>query len=91
VTGDPAPSSELKTSGRAIASLALGILGVTLVPLIPAIMAVVFGMQARTEIRAEPERWKGEGVAMAGLVLGWCGAGVVLLLGLVYLLEKLIF
>ena len=36
-----------RTSGAAIASLVLGIVGVTVFPLIPSILALVFGNRSR--------------------------------------------
>ena len=64
-----------RTSGAAIASLVLGIVGVTVVPLIPSVLAVVFGSRARDEIRADPAV-SGEGLATAGIILGWIGVAL---------------
>ena len=66
-----------RTSGYAIASLVLGIAGVTFFPLVPSILAVVFGGKARAEIRSGAAR--GDGLATAGVVLGWVGIGLVAL------------
>ena len=90
MTAGPAPSPGPKTNDKAIASLALAILG-AMIPLVPSVSAIVFGMRARKEIREEPDRWKGEGVAMAGLVLGWAGAGIVLLVVLSLSLDDVFF
>jgi hypothetical protein len=87
----PAPSPGPKISGKAIASLSLAILGMVLIPLVPSIVAIVVGMRARREIRDEPERWKGEGAAMAGLVLGWASTGIVLLVVLSLTLDGVVF
>jgi hypothetical protein len=48
-----------------------GILGWTLVPFIGSIVAVITGHMARGEIRRAPDRIEGDGMAIAGLVLGY--------------------
>lgn len=75
------PASAVQTSGMAIASLVMGIAGWTLLPLIGSILAIIFGYMARNEIRQRPDEVTGEGLAVAGLVLGWLmiGASVLLL------------
>ncbi len=55
----------------AILSLVAGILGWTLLPFLASIAAVICGHLARAEIRREPGRYSGDGLAIAGLVLGW--------------------
>ena len=60
----------------AIASLVMGITGWTLLPLVGSILAIVFGYAARREIRRRPDELKGEGLAVAGLVLGWLMVGL---------------
>lgn len=55
----------------AIISLVSGILGWTLLPFLASIAAVICGHLARAEIRREPGRYSGDGLAIAGLVLGW--------------------
>lgn len=55
----------------AIISLVSGILGWTLLPFLGSIAAVICGHLARAEIRREPTRYSGDGMAIAGLVLGW--------------------
>jgi hypothetical protein len=61
----------IQTSGMAIASLVMGIAGWTLLPLVGSILAIVFGYAARRDIRKRPNELTGEGLAIAGLVLGW--------------------
>lgn len=56
----------------AIASLVLGILWMYWVG---SILALAFGYAARREIRRDPERIEGLGMATAGIVLGWVGIG----------------
>lgn len=59
------------TSPMAIISLVSGILGWTLLPLLGSIVAVVTGHLARGEIRRAPDRLEGDGMALAGLILGY--------------------
>ncbi len=77
-----------RTSGYAIASLVLGIAGVTFFPLVPSILAVVFGGKARAEIRSGA---RGDGLATAGIVLGWIGIGLAVLAFAVFLLLLLLW
>jgi hypothetical protein len=65
-----------QTSGMAIASLVMGLAGWTLFPFLGSILAVVFGYAARREIRRQPEQLTGDGLAIAGLVLGWLMIGL---------------
>ena len=63
-------------SSLAVISLIAGILGWTLLPFLGSVAAIITGHMARAEIRRDPERLLGDGMAVAGLVLGW--ASVVL-------------
>jgi hypothetical protein len=74
-----------RTSGYAIASLILGIAGFFVFPIVPSILAVVFGQKAREELRREPTLG-GEGLATAGIVLGWVGIALVAIVLLFVLL-----
>jgi type IV pilus assembly protein PilA len=73
----PAPVAPPETSGKAIASLICGILF-----LIPpfAIVAIVLGHLSLSQIRKSGGRLQGDGLAIAGLVLGYLGAVPVLLI-----------
>ena len=73
-----------RTSGYAIASLVLGIAGFFVIPLIPSVLAVIFGKRAKDEIRANSSIG-GDGLATAGVVLGWIGIALCVL-GVVVLL-----
>jgi hypothetical protein len=75
------------TSTLAIVSLVSGLLGWTFVPWIGSLVAVVTGHMARAEIRREPERVEGDGMAVAGLVLGYA----MLVLSVVGLLLIVLF
>ncbi|GHH46010.1 MULTISPECIES: DUF4190 domain-containing protein [Gammaproteobacteria] len=60
-----------QTSTLAVVSLVAGILGWTLLPFIGSIGAIITGHLARAEIRREPQRLEGDGLALGGLILGW--------------------
>lgn len=75
---------KLDTNGKAIAAMVLGILWLCG---IGSILALVFGYQAQNEIEASAGKQGGKGMAIAGIVLGWIGVGLILL----YLVLWLIF
>ncbi len=65
-----------KTNGMAIASLVLGILWICSVG---SILAVVFGYMAKNQIKESGGMEQGDGMAMAGIVLGWIGIAFLIL------------
>jgi hypothetical protein len=67
------------SSGLAIASLLLGIGGLTILPLLGSILAIILGYMARKEIRQRPLEITGDGLALAGIVLGWIAIGLAVL------------
>ena len=62
--GYMAPPMAPATSGWAIASLICAILGISL-------LAVIFGYVGRNEIKNSGGRITGDGLALAGLIIGW--------------------
>jgi len=70
----------IQTSTAAIVSLIFGILAWLALPLIGAIVAVIAGHMARGEIRAGRGDLDGDGLAVAGLVLGWIQLVIVMLI-----------
>jgi hypothetical protein len=64
-----------ETSGKAIASLVLGIGGFVIFPVVLSILAIVFGRSAKREISERPGLG-GAGLATAGIVLGWIGVAL---------------
>jgi hypothetical protein len=76
------PAAALPTSTMAIVSLVAGILGLSAFPFIGSIIAIFTGMSARGETRANPPRASGDGLATAGIIMGWVGVvlGVVAVL-----------
>jgi len=61
----------VETSALAIVSLVFGILAWVALPLIGAVIAIVTGHMARSEIQAAYGDLQGDGMAVAGLVLGY--------------------
>ena len=71
----PAPQqARTSTNGFAIASMVLGIVWIYW---IGSILALVFGYVAWRQIRDSMGRQGGDGMAIAGIVLGWIGVGVI--------------
>ena len=60
-----------QTSALAVVSLIMGIVGWTVFPFLGSLVAIVTGHMARAEIRRQPQALEGDGLAVAGLVLGW--------------------
>jgi hypothetical protein len=75
---EPVPSQivirQSTTSGMAIASMVMGLLWVYW---IGSVLAICFGYAAKREIRRNPGRIEGQGMATAGIVLGWIGIGIL--------------
>ncbi len=69
----PSPSNAdlLPSSTLAIVSLVSAILGFTFVPVIGTIVALITGYMARSETRSIPARASGDGLATAGIIMGW--------------------
>ena len=64
-------NTTIRTSNLAIISLVSGILGWTFLPFVASLVAIVTGHMARAEIRRSAGTLQGDGMAMAGLVLGY--------------------
>ncbi|OGT57112.1 MAG: hypothetical protein A3E01_13610 [Gammaproteobacteria bacterium RIFCSPHIGHO2_12_FULL_63_22] len=64
-------NTTIRTSNLAIVSLVSGILGWTILPWVASIVAIVTGHMARAEIRRSAGTMEGDGLAVAGLVLGY--------------------
>ena len=75
------PVVQSRTNGKAIASLVLSLVWVAG---LTSILAVIFGFVARREIRESNRTQTGDGLATAGIVIGFVGiAGIVLFIALV--------
>ena len=67
----------LPSSTLAIVSLVSGILGFGFVPVIGTIVALITGYMARGETRSIPPRASGDGMASAGIIMGWVQVGLI--------------
>lgn len=70
-----------QTNSKAVASLVLSIVGITICPVIGSILGLVFGYQGRAEIDRNPSQ-SGRGMATAGIIIGWIGL-ILSLLGII--------
>ena len=68
-----------KDSPLAIVSLVSGLVGWTFLPVIGAIAAIITGHLAKKEIRDSGGTLSGDGMALAGLILGYTQIGVIVL------------
>jgi hypothetical protein len=66
----------LPSSTLAIVSLIAGILGFGPVPILGSIVAILTGYSARKETRAVPPTASGDGMATAGIMMGWIQIGL---------------
>jgi Domain of unknown function (DUF4190) len=73
-----APAIGPKTNGLAIASLICSCAGVLLFSL-PCILGVVFGFVARSQIRRSQGAQKGNGLALAGIIVGFAWIAIVVI------------
>lgn len=77
--GAPAPAQvppAQRTNGLAVASLILGILWLCW---LGSILAVIFGHVALGQIKKSGNVQQGRGLAIAGLILGYIGIGILIL------------
>ncbi len=77
-------------NGLAILSLVTGILGFFMLPIVGSIAAIVSGNMALNQFKLLAQPNGSEGLARAGIILGWIGLGIWLvgvLGGLLFLLP----
>ncbi len=78
--GAPPPYGPMRsTNGKAIAALVCGIVAFATCMTPVGLAAVILAPQAKREIRAQPDRYDGEGMAQAGLILGWIAVALTVL------------
>jgi len=63
-------------SNMAIASLVLGILGWTIAPGLASIAAIITGHMAKNEIKGSMGQVGGDGMATAGLIMGYANVAI---------------
>jgi len=72
-TGPHPYGSSPKTSGKATASLVLGVVSMFCFGFLTGIPAIIVGMRARKEIRLSEGRTTGDGLALGGIITGIIG------------------
>jgi hypothetical protein len=80
----------LPASTLAIVSLVAGIVGFVAMPIIGSIIAIWAGYAARKETRSMPPQASGDGMATAGIVMGWIQIGLAVV-GLCCMLAYFVF
>ena len=87
LSGPPAPATVTprSTNGLAIASMVLGIVWIYW---IGSILALIFGYVAKGQIDRSQGRQGGRGMAIAGIVLGWVGIGMMALGIIAFIVSK---
>lgn len=85
--GNPMPPAIKRDSTLAIVSLITGILGWSIFPFIGSIAAVITGHLAKKEIRESGGLMGGDGMALAGLILGYTAIGI----GILCLIALILF
>lgn len=71
------------TNSKATWSLVLGILSLTFCGLIAAILAIVLGKQAQSEIAESSGLQTGESRARWGIILGWISIGLSVVVAII--------
>jgi len=69
-----------RTDGKAVASLILGILSVTVLSILAGIPAIILGHMSRASIRKSMGELKGSGMALAGLITGYISVAMTIVL-----------
>lgn len=80
----------LPTSTLATVSLVAGILGFLMFPILASIVAIWTGYAARKETRSVPPSASGDGMATAGIVMGWIQVGLAVI-GICCLVAYFVF
>ena len=82
-----------ETNALAIVSLIFGVLGWTLLPFIGMIVAIITGHIALGQVRTSNGAQTGEGLAIAGLVLGYLAlaVGLIVIMMLIFGVGLLAF
>ena len=88
VPGYPSPAAAPTTSGLAIASLVTGLFFWCF--FVPGVVSVVLGYLALEQIADSGGATRGRGMAIAGIVLGWVGIGIVGIGLLIWVISMLV-
>ena len=82
------PPRRVSISGKAITSLIFAVVGLPVIGILTGWFAVGFGVMALHQIRG-PGQYRGQGLAIAGIVLGAVDIGIWTLLALAYFIPSL--
>jgi hypothetical protein len=85
----PLPPTGPRTSTMAIISLIGGITGWTILPFLGALVGIIFGHIAKSEIKKSGGMVTGNGMATAGLIMGYLSIALGLCLVCVWILLTL--
>jgi len=80
-----------RTNSLAIVSLVSSLAGMSVFPWLGSIIGIITGNIARREIAANAGTEEGEGLAKAGVILGWIGALLPFAILLIIVLLGLFF
>ncbi|HEX4997685.1 MAG TPA: DUF4190 domain-containing protein [Terriglobia bacterium] len=73
----PSLTGPAPTDGKAIGSLVLGILSLTILSVLAGVPAIILGHISRGNIRKSMGQLKGEGMALAGLIMGYISLAII--------------
>ncbi len=92
----PAPAqvyvAQPQTDSNALVSLILGLLSIVAFSILTGVPAIILGNNARKNIRASGGRLTGDGLAVAGIIMGWVSVGfavIGILLVIIFVLGAL--
>lgn len=86
----PVPPSGPRTSTMAIISLIGGVTGWTILPFLGSIAAIIFGHIAKSEIKKSGGMLAGNGLATAGLIMGYLSIAFGICLICVFIILPLL-
>ncbi|HEY5156832.1 MAG TPA: DUF4190 domain-containing protein [Anaerolineales bacterium] len=86
----PLPSTGPRTSTMAIISLVGGITGWTVLPFLGSLAAIIFGHIAKSEIKKSGGMLAGNGLATAGLIMGYLSITLGICLVCVFIILPLL-
>ena len=91
VSGPQAGPVPAQTEDKAVISLVLGILSIVSLSILAGIPAIILGRMSKRNIRASAGQLGGDGLATAGIVMGWISVvlAVVFLLLIILMLAYL--
>ncbi len=86
---EPSVTSEI--SGWAVASLILGVASIMVLPLVGSVLAIAFGIMAKSEIKKEKDKLSGSRVASAGIIMGSLGLVLLVIALIIFFIIAFVF